>query len=282
MKTTKTHAKSWGWRRWIVGSQQELWILRMQEAGCPLLAFTERPGAARALLNAYPDSRAEALALARKWGGRVSGVDVRKWLKSRPALPTRIGTKLEIIHGPARGRKKPVVPHLHIPHGVAFGSGEHATTSMLLRELTRPRDWSAMSVLDLGTGSGVLALTARLFGARRIVATDFDPDAVRTARQNEALNFSQPLIRWRRADVKKLRPATRYDLVLANLFSGILCEAAPQISASVAPGGELWLSGILVEQEREVIAAYRREGLRLKRARRRGKWVMLRFKTPSS
>jgi ribosomal protein L11 methyltransferase len=274
MKTTNNRTKTWSWRRWIAAGQQELWILRMQEAGCTLLAFTERPGAARALLTAYPDSRAEALALARKWGGRVADVDVRKWLKSRPAPPTRIGTKLEIIHAKSRGRK-PAVPHLHIPHGVAFGSGEHATTSMLLRELTRPREWSAASVLDLGTGSGVLALAARLFGARKILATDFDPDAVRTARQNEALNFPQSLIRWQRGDVKKLRPTRRYDLVLANLFSGILCEAAPQIAASVAPGGELWLSGILAEQEKEVVTAYRRQGLRLRQARRRGKWVML-------
>ena len=65
-------------------------------------------------------------------------------------------------------------------------------------------------MLDLGTGSGVLALAARLFGARKIVATDFDPDAIRTARQNEALNFSKALIRWRCADVRKLRATARY------------------------------------------------------------------------
>ena len=275
MKTTKSRAKTWGWRRWIAAGQQELWILRLQEAGCTLLSFTERPGGARALLNAYPDSRAKALGLVRKWGGSVSGVDVRKWLKSRPAPPTRIGTKLEIVHAGRRERKKPAVPQLYIPHGLAFGSGEHATTSMLLRELTRPREWGAMSVLDLGTGSGVLALAARLFGARKIIATDFDPDAVRTARQNEALNFPSPLIGWQRGDVKKLRSTRRHGLVVANLFSGVLCEAARQITASVAPGGELWLSGILVEQEKEVVAAYCAQGLSLREARRRGKWVML-------
>jgi ribosomal protein L11 methyltransferase len=273
--STARSAKTWGWRRWIAAGQQELWILRMQEAGCTLLSFTERPGAARVLLNAYPDSRAEAIALARRWGGSIAGVDVRKWMTARPAPPTRIGSRLEIIHAKARGRIKPAGPQLHVPHGLAFGSGEHATTFMLLRELGRRGDLSKTAVLDLGTGSGVLALAARLFGARKIVATDFDPDSIRTARQNEALNFPTALIRWRRGDVKQLRPTTRYDLVLANLFSGILCEAAPPIAASVAPGGELWLSGILVEQEAEVVAAYRREGLRLRQARRRGKWVML-------
>jgi ribosomal protein L11 methyltransferase len=146
---------------------------------------------------------------------------------------------------------------------------------MLLGALTRYHAMDQASVLDLGTGSGVLALAARLFGASKIVATDFDEEAVRTARQNEALNFPQPLIRWTCSDVKKLRAKVRYELVLANLFSGILCEAAPQISASVAPGGQLWLSGILAFQRDEVIAAYRRQGLPLMRALRRGKWVML-------
>jgi len=187
-----------------------------------------------------------------------------------------------IIHEKARGRKKHVVPQLHIPHGLAFGSGEHATTYMLLRELTRREDWSRSTsrrttVLDLGTGSGVLALTARLLGARKIVATDFDPDAVRTARQNETLNFAEPQVRWRCADVKKLRAMVRYDLVLANLFSGILSEAAPQIAGCVSGSGELWLSGILDSQKDEVNAAYRKQGLRLIEARRRGKWVMLQF-----
>jgi ribosomal protein L11 methyltransferase len=256
--------------------------MRLQEAGCPLLAFTEKPGAVRVQLNAYPDSRREAIALARQWGGTVLGVDVRKWLKAQPVLPTRIGKRLEILHQNARGRKKPAMPQLHVPHGLAFGSGEHATTSMLLRELTRRSSWDKTTVLDLGTGSGVLALAARLFGARKIVATDFDPDSVRTARQNEVLNFPQPLIRWQRGDVKELVPKLRYDLVLANLFSGILEEAAPQISGSVAPGGELWLSGILQVQEAEVIAAYRKQGMKLIQIRRRGKWVMLMLRSQRS
>ena len=239
------------------------------------------------MLEAYFSSRAAAVALTRRWGGRVRAVDAREWIKTRPAPATQIGRRFEIIHEKPRGRKKPAWPRLHIPHGVAFGSGEHATTYMLLRALVRHDDLNntalrsttvrRTTVLDLGTGSGVLALTARLFGARKIVATDFDPDAVRTARQNEALNFSKPLIRWRRADVRRLRATARYDLVLANLFSGILGEAAPQIAGCVSPGGQLWLSGILDSQQEEVIAAYRGQGLQLIRAVHRGKWVMLQW-----
>jgi ribosomal protein L11 methyltransferase len=248
------------------------------------------PGRVRVLLEAYVESRAAAVALTRRCGGRVRTVNAREWINTPPAPPTRIGRRLEIVHEKARSRKTPPPwPQLYIPHGVAFGSGEHATTYMLLRALVHHDEWiktavlsttaRRTTVLDLGTGSGVLALTARLFGARKIVATDFDPDAVRTARQNEALNFSKPLIRWRRADVRKLRATARYDLVLANLFSGILGEAAPQIAGCVAPGGQVWLSGILDSQQQEVIATYRRQGLHLVQVLRRGKWIMLVLRT---
>ena len=270
------------WRRWILSGQQETWIQRLQAAGCSSWVITERPGRTRILLETYVASRSDAATLMRQWDGRIHSVDARQWLKTQSTPPTRIGNRLEIIHEKTRGlKKKPALPQLHIPHGVAFGSGDHATTSMLLRALAARADWNGATILDLGTGSGVLALAARLFGARKIVATDFDPDAVRTACQNEALNFPQPLIRWQRADVKKLRGMKKYDLVLANLFSGILCEAAPQIADSVSPGGRLWLSGILDSQQREVIAAYRGQGLHLARAVRRGKWIMLQLTRPN-
>jgi ribosomal protein L11 methyltransferase len=291
---------TWGWRRWIPPGSEDKWIAQLQTADCATWTLTERPDRKRILLAVYNDKRETVLALRDRFGGIVRSIRQSEWLPTKPEPPTRIGPHLEIIHGsrrtPGGGRRSrlshlPVaavvrrrtspqpIPALHIPHGLAFGSGEHATTYMLLRALTAPRDWPRTTVLDLGTGSGVLALAARLFGARKILATDFDPEAVRTARQNETLNFATPLIRWRCADVRKLSSAVRHHLVLANLFSGILCEAAPQIAAAVAPGGQLWLSGILHTQQKEVIAAYRAQGLHLVRINRRGKWIMLQLRS---
>jgi ribosomal protein L11 methyltransferase len=202
-----------------------------------------------------------------------------EWLHPAEAPPLRIGGKLEIVTSNISKRSK--VPRLHIPRGMAFGSGDHGTTAMLLRALTQHKDWAGTRVLDLGTGSGVLALTARLFGARKIVATDFDAVAVRIARENEALNFSTGTIRWQCADVKRLKVRTGFDLVTANLFSEILCTAAPQIVASVASGGQLWLSGILRSQKEQVTAAYRRQKLKLEREVSRGKWVLLQWRKTS-
>jgi ribosomal protein L11 methyltransferase len=270
-------SRTWCWCRWVDVGQQNLWIERLQSEGIGSWVFTQRPARVRVLLEVYVSARSQAVTLERKWGGKVRAIDSASWLDLRPRPPTRIGRALEIVHEKTRAPKKKDVPRLFIPHGLAFGSGEHATTYMLLRALAQRAAWNKTNVLDLGTGSGVLALAARLFGAKKIVATDFDAEAVRTARQNEALNFSKPLIRWRRADVKQLQATVKYNLVLANLFSGILTEASSQISKCIASNGQLWLSGILYTQKDEVVAAYEARGLRLMRTTRRGKWVMLQF-----
>jgi len=279
-RNKNTVRRTWGWRRWISSAQQELWTERLTAAQAPPWVMTERPAGSRILLEVYTYEHAAVLSLHSQFGGSVRVVADREWLNPLPAPPLRIGKKLEIVHEKERNRS--AVPRLHIPHGLAFGSGDHATTHMLLRALTCHGDWPQTAALDLGTGSGVLALTARLLGARKIVATDFDAEAIRTARQNEELNFSVPLIRWQCADVKRLRVQARYDLVLANLFSEILGQAAPQIAGCIASGGQLWLSGILRSQRDEVIAAYRRQRLHLTRTVSRGKWVLLQWRKPDN
>ncbi len=268
----------WCWRRWIARADDESWVESLRRRNCHSWAVTESPRRIRSLLTVYLPTRAEAASLVRDLGGAVFPVRPRQWLSSRPMPPLRIDAGFQIVHEKLRAPKKAGPAQLYLPHGLAFGSGEHATTFMLLRALSRRTFSPSDNVLDLGTGCGVLALAARLFGERRIVATDFDAEAIRTGRQNEARNFSGQMIRWQKADVKFLRAKSRYDLVLANLFSGILCEAARPIAASLKNGGELWLSGILRTQQEDVEAAYRRAGLKLTRVVRRGKWVMLQWR----
>jgi ribosomal protein L11 methyltransferase len=269
-------ARPWSWRRWIDPGQADVWIERVAEGDPLSWSVTEMPGRVRALLAVYFQTRAQATRVRHRWGGAVRRTPATSRLRARPSPPLRIGRALEIVRGRPTGPSP--VPRLCLPHGLAFGSGEHATTSMLLHALARRRDLRETAVLDLGTGSGVLALAARRLGSYTIAATDFDAAAVRTARENESRNFPQPLVRWQCADVRRLRAREKYGLVVANLFSGILCEAAEKIAGAVSPGGELWLSGILRAQEGEVTAAYRRRKLRLVRAARRGKWVMLQWR----
>lgn len=272
--TRRRFAFAWAWQRRTLPHESEIWIARLQQFSGPAWSLVQKPGQTRALLAGYPGSRHEGLAWLKALGGSLRKVELRP-ASGDPKQRTRINARLEILHSPSA---RPTAPaHLILPHGMAFGSGEHATTFMLLRELAARPSLDKAAVLDLGTGSGILALLARRMTARRVVATDFDPEAIRTARANERLNFRDPQIQWRVADVRRLRARGRYQLVLANLFSGILIAAAPIIATAVAPGGELWLSGILKSQRDEVESAYRKAGLKLIVRKTRGKWVMLRF-----
>ena len=225
------------------------------------------------MLSVYFPKAREAKRLKKLLGGSVVLVRPRDWLP-RPAKPVRISAGLRIEHGREGGKGV-----LRVPYGLAFGSGEHATTFMLLRALAKRAELEGQAVLDLGTGSGILALTARKLGARKILATDWDELAVRTARENEKLNFREPLIEWKRADVRKLRAKGKFDLVMANLFSELLIESAKGIADAVRPGGELWLSGILRSQEAEVARAYRKVGMVHTQTKYRGKWLVSRWTT---
>jgi ribosomal protein L11 methyltransferase len=228
----------------------------------------ETPGRTRLRLEAYFTRERAADDFQRQWGGRVEAFTPKA---PAPARPIRVDARLEVSHDEDAPRGE---GRLIIPYGMAFGSGEHATTLMLLRALARAGELAEKSILDLGTGSGVLALAARAFGARTITGTDFDPAAIRTARQNERLNFSTRRIRWEIADARKLPARPRYDLILANLFSGVLIDAAPRLARALEPGGELWLSGVLRSQQEEVASACERASLRHLKTSTRGKWVM--------
>jgi ribosomal protein L11 methyltransferase len=268
---SRPSSPAWRWSRSLSRAGEPLWAARMEERGGTNWLLIERPGRARLRLEVYFAGRGEAEALVPLWGGKVESVPKARY-HQKPGAPLRIAPELEIVHEVPR--RSAHANQLHIPYGMAFGSGEHATTLMLLRGLARWRDWPTTKLLDLGTGSGILALAARRLGARDIEAADFDPDSIRTARQNEALNFSAPLVGWKCADAKRLRSSGAYSLIVANLFSTILCEAAPRINRALRHGGQLWVSGVLRGQQAEVAAAYRGAGLRLVKTTTRGKWVM--------
>ena len=135
----------------------------------------------------------------------------------------------------------------------------------------RGTEWDA---LDLGTGSGILAFAARIFGARKVEASDFDATAVRVAKENAAANNITG-VHFIRSDLLKCTAPRQWPVVLANVFSTTLIAAAPRIAGAVEKGGRLILSGILRTQEGEVLAAFRKQGCRLERAVRKGKWVTL-------
>ena len=168
--------------------------------------------------------------------------------------------------------------------GQAFGTGHHATTSgclVVLDRLTAGRRFA--NPLDLGTGSGVLAIALAKALRRPVLATDNDPVAVRVARQNARVNGVAPLVRAVRADgLRHLEVAARapFDLIVANILAGPLIGMAPPLSGALARGGVLVLSGLLASQRARVASAYAARGLALRRAERFGEWMVLVLEQP--
>ncbi|SDF56257.1 MULTISPECIES: 50S ribosomal protein L11 methyltransferase [Thalassobaculum] len=164
----------------------------------------------------------------------------------------------------------------------AFGSGSHPTTALCLRaiqDLAKRR--TPRNVLDLGCGSGILAMAlAKLVPSACTLAVDLDPVSVATARENARMNRvarridTQVSNGWRSPVVRAKAP---FDLVVANILAGPLAEMAPSLKRGLAPGGIAILSGLLNQQERWVIAVHRAQGLRLIRRYRRDGWSALVF-----
>jgi ribosomal protein L11 methyltransferase len=162
--------------------------------------------------------------------------------------------------------------------GVAFGSGEHGSTRGCIRALERVAYLRPRRILDLGTGSGILAIAAARLLHRPVLATDIDPWSVRVAAMNAALNGVRRLVRTRAADGWRsatVRGGGPYHLVFANILARPLCAMAKDLALHLAPGGAAILSGLLHSQARMVLGAHRRRGLRLDWMVREGPWTTL-------
>lgn len=176
---------------------------------------------------------------------------------------------------PARGDLVDFV----IPAGLAFGTGQHATTSGCLVALDAIKRRGAVfrNILDIGTGTGLLAFAAaKLWPAARVAASDIDPISIDVVRENAALNGVRGLhlVVADGLDHRELVGAAPYDLVIANILAQPLIDMAPQIAASVAPRGTLVLSGLLDTQAAAVTRAYVRTGMRLEK-HYPGEWAVL-------
>jgi ribosomal protein L11 methyltransferase len=163
-----------------------------------------------------------------------------------------------------------------IEAGPAFGTGQHETTRgclLALEALAKQRRFVAP--LDLGCGTGVLALAVARLWRAPVTASDIDPTAVRETLANARMNGMAPWINCVAAPGlahPALAGRGRFDLIVANILAGPLVRLAPALRRALAPGGVLALSGLLTKQEREVLAAYRGLGFRLRRRFVLGDW----------
>ena len=240
------------------------------------LVIVRRPGRKRLELEIVCRSRSDSSALLTEFGGRIEALP-RNWLERfarGDAKPIKIGNRLMVssVGGTLVSRlsRHKDRSHIIIPASLAFGTGEHATTAMSLRFLEQlTRGWKrGWSLVDFGTGSGILVLAAKCFGAGPVTGIDHDPTAISVAKSNARLNKIRGAT-FQLGDVHRWNPAHRTDVITANLYSGLLTEILPKLNGS----GWLILSGILRSQKDEFVRGFKRNHLDVIGIKRRGKWM---------
>ena len=255
------------------------------------LAAREDPGAPFLVVAHIPDDEGAAAAIEsteralwhlQAFGLRPVGalrtrhVDDGDWTDAWKAhyVPQRVG-RVVIVPSWLEEPLGPGEVAITLDPGMAFGTGLHPTTRGCLHLLQEVSPMPA-GVLDVGCGSGVLALAALRLGAERAVGVDTDPLAVAATRENAERNGLADRVTVNEGTL----PASaegRHELVLANLVAAVLIELAPRLAAHLAPGGVLLASGIIEPRATEVIAALRAAGLSVTARRDDGEWVSLRL-----
>jgi ribosomal protein L11 methyltransferase len=254
----------------------DAWEERLAFIGPQKLAITGFADSRRSRLELFDITRSEGRTLVRLFGGEIknlsnSSADWAKHLIRK--TPISIRGRLKIVNDESKPLGKIGSPEIYIPAGLAFGTGEHATTATCLRMLcdVAPGE-SGWHMLDIGTGTGILAIAAARLGAGRVIGLDFDPTAIATAKQNARANAIQ-LARFRKADIRTWSSSEQFQIVCANLYSDILIEAMPRIWAAVAARGCLIASGVLRSHAEGVLRKIEEFRGRICRAPARGKWV---------
>ncbi len=243
--------------------------------------------------SAPPEEEAVRAAVAASAGRRSAAalrfakVPATDWARQGLAGLAPVPVGRFVIHG---GHDRARVPFnrigIEIEAALAFGTGHHGTTRGCLVALdrickARSRRSRAPSVLDLGTGSGVLAIAAARALHARVLATDIDPEAVRVARTNVRLNQTGAMVDVMQAagvTAASLRAGAPFDVIFANILLGILLRLAVPLRRLAAPGARLVLSGLLPAQANAIIAAYR--PLALERRITLDGWGTLVFRRP--
>jgi ribosomal protein L11 methyltransferase len=196
---------------------------------------------------------------AEAWKERLNVMHIGRHIVVRPSWRDYVPTPGDVV--------------IQLDPGMAFGTGLHPTTQMCLVALEKLIHPGA-KVLDLGTGSGILAIAAAKLGAGRVLAVDNDPVAVKTARDNVVTNGMQGIVSVRGGSLTEVSGS--YDLVVVNILARVIVEMVQEgLATQMRPGGALIATGIIADQEPEVVAALGQERFALAERQQRDDWICL-------
>jgi ribosomal protein L11 methyltransferase len=229
-----------------------------------------------------PNARDVAAALKPlgKHRATIDRVPDKDWLaESRKGLPEFRAGPFFFYGSHFKGKVPKNLIGLEIDAGMAFGTGRHETTKgclLAVAKLAKTRKFKRP--LDVGTGTGILAFGVARLCKVNVIAGDNDADAVRVAKENAAVNQLTRQVRILKSDgyrARAIRDGAPYDLVTANILANPLIELAPDLARVLAKDGRAVLSGLLREQEKDVLAAHEAAGLALDFRLRLGDWSVL-------
>ena len=212
----------------------------------------------------------------------LSSVSTEDWSTSWKVnfKPLRIGRRLLIVPSWEEPQPQPNDIVLRLDPGMAFGTGGHETTRLCLELLEQIMDTMPIlrspAVLDLGTGSGILAMAAVQLGAGRVCAVDIDPLALEVARENLEINGLADQVECSTTPLESLEGC--FDVILANILAEELVRLAPYLGKRLSPGGSLVLSGILAEKEGLVRSGFSSQPLEYLATLIEGEWVALHYR----
>lgn len=215
----------------------------------------------------------------------VEALPETDWIGAGLRSHTPVAAGRFLVHGSHDRQNLPAGRvTIEIDAGQAFGTGHHGTTAgclAVLDQLLKSRRYD--KPLDLGAGSGVLAIALAKVLRTPVLATDIDPIAVKVASENAALNRVGHLVQAIRANGVAhhlIRDQAPFDLLVANILAEPLMRLAPAVMRVLAPGGDLVLSGVLRRQRERVVAAYGAQGIYLRRAHLFEGWAVLHLRRP--
>lgn len=209
---------------------------------------------------------------------RVERIRRENWAESwkRHFKPLEVSDTLLVKPSWSKRRAKRGQSVVILDPGLSFGTGQHATTWFCLRELTRLRQTGQLqSLLDIGTGSGILAIAAAKLGYQPVEAFDFDPESVRVARANARRNRVSAKLNIFPNDLTRLplRAKDKFDIICANLISTLLIAERHRIISRLKPGGALLLAGILSREFAEIRRVFESGDLVFVTSRRQNEWT---------
>lgn len=263
------------WQKHIPISDGDAWLEKLSYLPSDRLVLIQHPGGKLVNIEYYAEKVSEIRKLIGEYGGVSKSVSRKEWIATQERhfeLPVRpffcIASDKDSV-----STKNKNLPTIVIPANMAFGTGEHATTSMCLHAVAYfHRKYPHGEMLDVGTGSGILALAGALLGLK-VQAIDLDPECIREAKANAQRNPSIPRVSWEIKPVEKFSISTKFDMIVGNLYSECIIGALPRLKRHLKKNGVMILSGILKSQHDDVIEAVQGNGLAVQSVKSRGKWV---------